>query len=140
MADEANDAAEDDDPSEDGDDSLYLTVATCGNDNGSSSSTSSIIIIPPVSSSHSSPSVLASSLGGLASDMDNIGILSDDSGPKLTAYGHSKRKRFPRVLQSDSDFDGSVCADSDCEDPEEIGPKVTCNECKDKVNSIILTH
>jgi len=94
VADEANDAAEDDDPSEDGDDSLYLTVATCGNDNGSSSSTSSIIIIPPVSSSHSSPSVLASSLGGLASDMDNIGILSDDSGPKLTAYGHSKRKRF----------------------------------------------
>jgi hypothetical protein len=72
--------------------------------------------------------------------MDDIDIQSDDSGPKLTAYGHSKRKRFPRVLQSDSDFDGSVCADSDCEDPEQPGPKVTCNECKDKVNSIILIH
>jgi len=77
VADTANDAAEDDHPSEDGDDSLYLTVGTRGNDNGSSSSTSSIIIIPPVSSSHSSPSVLASSLGGLASDMDDIVSYSD---------------------------------------------------------------
>jgi len=72
--------------------------------------------------------------------MDDIDIQSDDLGPKLTAYGHSKRNRFPRVLQSDSDFDGSVCGDSDCKDPEQPGPKVTCNDCKDKVNSITLIH
>ena len=72
--------------------------------------------------------------------MDDTSIQSDDLGPKLTAYGHSKHKWFPRVLQLDSKFDGSACADSDCGDLEEPGPKVTCNECKDKVYSITPTH
>ena len=83
---------------------------------------------------------MESSLSGPASGVDDTSIQSDDSGPKLTAYGHSKHKWFPRVLQLDSEFDGSACADSDCEDPEEPGPKVTCNECKDKVYLITPTH
>ena len=58
----------------------------------------------------------------------------------LTAYNNSKHKHFPRVLQSDSDVDSSVYADSDCENPEEPGTKIMCNECKDKVNSIILIY
>jgi hypothetical protein len=83
---------------------------------------------------------MESSLSGPAPGVDDTSIQSDDSGPKLTAYGHSKCKWFPRVLQLDSEFDGSACADSDCEDPEEPGPKVTCNKCKDKVYSITPTH
>jgi hypothetical protein len=63
-------------------------------------------------------------------------IQSDDLEPKLTAYGHSKHKgccnqNLCRLVQS---------VDSDCEDPGQPGPKVTCNECKNKVNSIILIH
>ena len=59
---------------------------------------------------------------------------------KLT-YSHSNCKHFPRVLQSDSDFDGSVFKSVDL-NPKEPGPgpKVTCNKCKDKINSIILIH
>ena len=130
MADEANDAAEDDDPLEDGEDSLYLTMPTHRSSSGTSS------IIPPVGTGNSSPSAMESSLSGPASGVDDTSIQSDNLGPKLTAYRHSKRKRFPRVLQLDSKFDGSACADSDYEDPEEPGPKVTCNDCKDKVYSI----
>jgi hypothetical protein len=63
-------------------------------------------------------------------------IQSDDPEPKLTAYGHSKHKgccnwNLCRLVQS---------VDSDCEDPKQPGPKVTCNECKNKVNSTILIH
>jgi hypothetical protein len=61
---------------------------------------------------------MESSLGGPASGVDDTSIQSDNLGPKLTAYGHSRHKWFPRVLQLDSEFDGSACADSDCEDPE----------------------
>ena len=89
MADEANDAAEDDDPLEDGEDSLYLTMPTHHSSSGTSS------IIPPVGSGNSSPSAMESSLSGPASGVDDTSIQSDDSGPKLTAYSHSKRKRFP---------------------------------------------
>jgi hypothetical protein len=89
VADEANDAAEDDDPLEDGEDSLYLTMPTHRSSSGTSS------IIPPLGSGNSSPSAMESSLSGAASGVDDTSIQSDDSGPKLTAYSHSKRKRFP---------------------------------------------
>ena len=89
MADEANDAAKDGDPLEDGEDLLYLTMLTHRSSSGTSS------IIPPVGSGNSSPSAMESSLSGTASGIDDTSIQSDDSGPKLTAYSHSKCKRFP---------------------------------------------